>query len=426
MEITETPKLHSDWIDPHAMGIVAALQNKGYTTYLVGGCVRDLLLGKSPKDFDIATEATPNEVRKVIHRSYVIGKRFRLVLVKRGELQFEVATFRRNGEADDDADEVQGDNYWGTPEEDALRRDFTINGLFYDPINKKVIDHLDGNADLERGVIRMIGEPNARLIEDPIRILRAIRLSHLIQFAIEPDLRQAIQDNAETLLGSALPRRREEFLKFLRVDNPALPFLESYDLGVLKYASPTLHEALSCPSRTDEFLHYLYCYPDHKWASPLELFAGLVYAYFRVFVEPNTQAPIRANQILENAKLKVLMTEELGMFKYEQSGLAKAIQTLALLQKRSEFERRGPKRQVALLKTEAFPLSLKIARSDHLISNGDFHFWSKKFEGARASIERMKAKKKKKRGRPHRKSRPKSAKKPESRDLQMDESAKTD
>ncbi|MCB0420905.1 MAG: poly(A) polymerase [Bdellovibrionales bacterium] len=428
MEITDTPKLHSDWIDPHAMGIVAALQNKGYTTYLVGGCVRDLLLGKSPKDFDIATEATPNEVRKVIHRSYVIGRRFRLVLVKRGELQFEVATFRRNGGDDIDDEEVQGDNYWGTPEEDARRRDFTINGLFYDPIKKAVIDHLNGNIDLEKGVIKMIGDPDERLIEDPIRILRAIRLSHLIRFAIEPDLRISIQKNAWTLVASALPRRREEILKFLRICNPSLPFLDAFDLGVLKIVSPVLDEAFSCEARSEEFLRFLYQYYSADFETPLELFSGLIYAYFRVFVEPDETQPIRANQILENYKIQQLMSSELGMFKYEQSALAKALQALHLLQKREDFEKKGPKRQLNLLKMESFPLALKIARWDHLISNNDWHYWTKVYGDARETIESqiLEEKKKKKRRSRSRSSHRSSRKRTDSAELQMDESTKTD
>ena len=141
MTITEQPRLHQDWINPHAFGIVKALQKHGHTTYLVGGCVRDLLLGIHPKDFDIATSAKPEEVRKIIYRAYLIGRRFRLVLVRRDDTQFEVATFRRMlSDEELESEDIEGDNMFGTPEEDACRRDFTINGMFYDPIAGELID----------------------------------------------------------------------------------------------------------------------------------------------------------------------------------------------------------------------------------------------------------------------------------------------
>src|ERR1035437_4250249 len=145
MNVTPKPHLHQDWVDPHAVGIIRALQKKGFITYLVGGCVRDLLIGIHPKDFDIATTAKPDEVKRTIHRAYVIGKRFRLVLVRRDELQFEVATFRHELREDESRiDLPAGDNIFGTAEEDAQRRDFTINGLFYDPIGDQLIDFAEG------------------------------------------------------------------------------------------------------------------------------------------------------------------------------------------------------------------------------------------------------------------------------------------
>src|SRR5262249_29235348 len=142
---------------------------RGFTTFLVGGCVRDLLLGKHPKDYDIATNARPQDVRRMIHNSFIIGKRFRLVLVKRGDVQYEVATFRRDLRPDENVEELPGgaDNIFGTPEEDARRRDFTVNGLFYDPVQHKLFDYVEAAADLEHGVVRMIGDPDVRLAEDP-------------------------------------------------------------------------------------------------------------------------------------------------------------------------------------------------------------------------------------------------------------------
>src|SRR6185437_5841664 len=156
-----TPKLHEEFIDRDALHIVRTLKGRGFETYLVGGCVRDLLLGKHPKDFDIATTARPQDVRRLISNAFIIGKRFRLVLVKRGETQFEVATFRRDIRPDENVEELPGgvDNIFGTAEEDAKRRDFTINALFFDPIDHRVIDFCEGRTDLDEGVVRMIGDP---------------------------------------------------------------------------------------------------------------------------------------------------------------------------------------------------------------------------------------------------------------------------
>lgn len=383
MNVTQKPHLHQDWIDSHAIGIVRALQKAGFTTYLVGGCVRDLLLGIAPKDFDIATTALPDQVRKIIYRAYVIGRRFRLVLVRRDEQQFEVATFRREisteeMEATDESDERFGDNAFGTPEEDAQRRDFTINGMFYDPINDQLIDYANGQSDLENRVVRMIGDPFKRLLEDPIRILRALRLKHMIGFTLDEELRKAMQTHAESISRTVLPRRREEILKWLRLRDPSAAFLEAWDLGVLQYLSPTLTKVLEAhPEEREVF--WLYLRHLHDWSvdkqSPAELFALTVHAFVRSFVQPDSMAPVRARDFAENADLTAWMRDELGMFKLEQSLILKALQMQSLLARRREFQRRGERRQAAVLANEAFPLALKIAEKDFSLSHEDLHFW---------------------------------------------------
>src|SRR5690606_11366814 len=135
------------------------------------------------------------------------------------------------------------DNLFGTPEEDANRRDFTVNALFYDPIKDQLIDYADGLRDHELRILRMIGEPKKRLLEDPIRILRALRLTHKVKFSLEPSLRAAMKEEAASLALTALPRRREELLKILRLDSPEIAFAEAYDLDILKAISPSLQAA---------------------------------------------------------------------------------------------------------------------------------------------------------------------------------------
>lgn len=406
MSSNQKPQLHQDWIDPHAIAIVRALQRGRHQTYLVGGCVRDLLLGIRPKDFDIATTAKPPEVKRLVYNSYIIGKRFRLVLVKRDGQQFEVATFRCDAqevEVDTEAppeDIPTGDNLFGTPEQDARRRDFTVNALFYDPVKNELIDYANGMKDLEAGLVRMIGEPNARLQEDPIRILRAIRLAHKIRFSLSSDLRAAIQNNAGTLLTSALPRRREEFLKFLRLENPSLAFLDAYDLGVLKPIAPRLHNAIDDSSRGEEFLHHLRHFADWHWEDlPVQLFAGLIHAFVRTFIEPNPEVPLRANDLLEHPDLVPLMKDELGMFKFEQSLVTKALQLQGMLNRRKEFEKRGHRRQLALLQNEAFPLAIKFAEKDFSLPSEDRHFWMHSYQEYLPEIKSLQAEERSKRRR---------------------------
>ena len=383
MNVTQKPHLHQDWIDSHAVGIVRALQKKGHTAYLVGGCVRDLLLGIHPKDFDIATTARPDEVKSIIHRAYVIGKRFRLVLVRREEHQFEVATFRRELREDENRESLPaGDNIFGTAEDDAKRRDFTINGLFYDPINEQLIDFAEGLPDLENRWVRMIGDPMKRLAEDPIRILRALRLKHLIGFALEPDLRKAMSESAGTLPSTVLPRRREEILKWLRLREPELAFREAFDLGIMAYLSPTLHEALG-GENAEVFYQHLRNIEAHKEDSPADLFSMLVHAYARAFVQMEPQAVPKGRSGLEDEKFQTWMRDELGMFKFEQTQAVKALHVEPLLAKRKEFQARGERRQRALLTNDAFPLAMRFAEQDYLLSCEDLLYWKQRYSELR-------------------------------------------
>lgn len=380
------PRLDVEWLDPEAVQIVRALQQRKYTTYLVGGCVRDLLLGKHPKDYDIATTARPQEVKKVVPYCFIIGKRFRLVLAKRGEHQFEIATFRRDPSPEEKADEnLEGDNLFGTPEEDANRRDFTINALFYDPLKKTLIDFAGGLEDLRAGIVRMIGDPNVRLVEDPIRILRGIRLSQMIRFALDTDLRRAMKTHANTLTSTPLPRRREEYLKFLRLEDPTLPFIMAHDFGVVDYVLPTLATVMNDPKLHDEFLSHLRHTPSTEKPSPVQLFTNLVQAYVRTVIEPDPHKDLSARDILENPELVKLMRDELGMFKNEQVLVAKAFDLQNLLKKRKDFERRGERRRRAVVTHQAFNVALDIAKRDFLLSPSDLQFWTQSLESLPAS-----------------------------------------
>lgn len=371
------PTLHEDWIDPSARKIVHTLQTAGYDSFLVGGCVRDLLAGIHPKDFDIATNALPNEVKRKIPGSYVIGKRFRLVLVKRGEQQFEVATFRRNVRPEElsaDDNPVVGDNYFGTSEEDARRRDFTINALFYDPIHHKLIDFVHGQDDIAARTIRMIGDPTERLIEDPIRSLRALRLSHKLHFSIEPELRRSMTSTAAELLKTALPRRREEYLKLLRLQEPGRAWAELADLGILKETLPFMHFMYEKPDVTRDFDALLLTLPQVgiDLASPLELFAGFLYAMIRAR-RPNEE--LSAEQLEADPELNIFMRDELGMFKVESAVFFKCLQLISSLQKIPAYEKKGLRRKLGFLRNDSLSLALKLSQMDQALSRADFMYW---------------------------------------------------
>jgi poly(A) polymerase len=242
-------------IDPDALKVLYRLNQHNHTAYLVGGSVRDLLLGRRPKDFDIGTSAHPGQIKKLFRNCWIIGRRFRLAHVKFGPKVIEVATIRRQEEPGEeivqdgvpapDPSTVEGqhlihrDNTFGTPEEDAFRRDFTINALFYDIATFSVIDYVGGLDDLRAGIVRSIGDPDVRLREDPVRMIRAIALAARLDFEIEPQLLQAIRKHRHEIAKSSAPRMLEEYYKILRAGSAEKAFRKLADVGLLE---PTSHE----------------------------------------------------------------------------------------------------------------------------------------------------------------------------------------
>jgi poly(A) polymerase len=265
-------------IDPDALKVLYRLRQFGHTAYLVGGSVRDLLLGRHPKDFDIGTSAHPYEVKRLFRNCWIIGRRFRLAHVKFGAKTIEVATFRRSvhelvsGESVE-ADQVppalflgpaaapeggpaasvgttlardlliRRDNTFGTPEEDAFRRDFTVNALFYDIGSYSVIDYVGGLGDLRDRLVRCIGDPDERFREDPVRMLRAIALAARLDFQIDPPVHAAIARHRSEITKSAPPRLLEEFYKILRSGAAERTFRGLHESGLLRHLSPELHDS---------------------------------------------------------------------------------------------------------------------------------------------------------------------------------------
>jgi poly(A) polymerase len=208
-------------IDNDALKVVRKLLAAGHEAFLVGGCVRDLYLSRKPKDFDVATSAKPEQIRRVFRNSRIIGRRFKLAHVYFGTKIVETSTFRAVPSESEESEEgddllITHDNEWGTVEEDARRRDFTINGLFYDLEGGKIVDFVDGVEDLDRGIIRTLGVPVVRFREDPVRMIRAIKFAARLDFTIEPETWQALLECAPDIARCSRARLVEELYKLLR------------------------------------------------------------------------------------------------------------------------------------------------------------------------------------------------------------------
>ena len=237
-------------LDDDAAKVVRRLTRHGYEAYLVGGCVRDLLLGRRPKDFDVATSALPDDVRRLFKNSRIIGRRFRLahVLFGGGKV-IETATFRRTPRQGEDCDGIdlliRSDNEFGQAHEDAVRRDFTINGLFYDLQRREVLDWVSGMPDIVCRTVNTIGSPVTRFLEDPVRILRAIKFAARLDFGVSPEVYDAIIQTRGSLAMAARPRLFEELLRLLRAGAAHRAFWLAWESGVLDVLLPELASFLA-------------------------------------------------------------------------------------------------------------------------------------------------------------------------------------
>lgn len=270
-------------IDPDALKVLYRLNAHEYTAYLVGGSVRDLILGRRPKDFDIGTDAHPYQIKKLFRNCWIIGRRFRLAHIKFGLKTIEVATFRRNvpdvppseapGEPEPAPDGhehglLHRDNTFGTPEEDAFRRDFTVNALFYDVATRAVIDYVGGLDDLERRMIRSIGDPRVRFVEDPVRMLRAAVLGARLGFDLDALVVEAIAEHRGLIAEASPARLLEEYFKILRSGYAEASFRALDRVRLLELISP---ELASPPEALWDSLARLDTYRQQSAELPAEL-----------------------------------------------------------------------------------------------------------------------------------------------------------
>jgi poly(A) polymerase len=253
-------------VDPDALKVLYRLKDAGFKAYIVGGGVRDLLLGRRPKDFDIGTDAHPYQIKKLFRNCFIIGRRFRLAHIRFGTKVIEVATFRRQVTEEEQAEAevhagaaaetrahdgprsgatahdhlIHRDNTFGTPEEDAFRRDFTLNALFYDIATFSIIDYVGGLDDLRARVVRCIGDPVVRFREDPVRMQRAVSFAARLGFAIDPPILDALATERHRIALAAPARLAEEYYKILRSGAAERTFRELHRLGLLEPLSDVL------------------------------------------------------------------------------------------------------------------------------------------------------------------------------------------
>jgi poly(A) polymerase len=283
--------LSRDAISPAAAKVCLALREGGFSAYVVGGAVRDLLLGIAPKDFDVATDARPEQVKPLFRRALIIGRRFRLVHVMLGPETIEVSTFRaadspsaagrEPAHVRDEHGRVLRDNVFGNQEEDARRRDFSVNALYFDPQTEEIVDFHGGLADLKKRVLRVIGEPTVRYREDPVRMLRAVRLGAKLGLTLDPATREPIADMAPLMERVPPARLFDEMLKLLLSGHASACLRQLREVGLHKGLLPLLDVILEQPLG-ERFVTLALAQTDERVlaerpVSPAFLFAALLW-----------------------------------------------------------------------------------------------------------------------------------------------------
>jgi poly(A) polymerase len=346
-----------DRISSGSRRVCETLQENGHKAFVVGGAVRDLLIGAEPKDFDVATDATPEEVRRAFRRSRIIGRRFQIVHVMMGQEQIEVTTFRGQLGEDTKKDEhgrVLHDNVFGTQAEDAARRDFTANALYYDPTSEAIVDYHHGVGDLKARTLRMIGEPRARYREDPVRMLRAVRLAAKLGLSIDPEAKRPIREMAVLLENVPAARLFDEMLKLLTSGHAVKCITQLRDEGLHHGLLPLLDVILEQPMG-EKFVMLALANTDErirrgKSSSPGFLFACLLWhevlahwEKLKAAGEPKIPALFQAmDTVLDVQGEKLAITRR----------IAGDIKDIWLLQPR--FEQRAGKRPYSLLEQPRF------------------------------------------------------------------------
>lgn len=350
-------RLPHERIDDHAYYVIRKLRLAGYKAYLVGGSVRDLLLDKRPKDYDISTSATPEEIKKVFGRSCIlIGRRFRLAHIRFGKKILEVATFRSGDSQQSDL--IIRDNIWGSEKEDVLRRDFTINGLFYDPENMTVIDYVNGFEDVEKKLLRTIGNPEIRFKQDPVRMIRLIKFMARFDFSVEPDTLKALLSCKEEIIKSSPARILEELLRMLESGSAKNFFFLLFEYNQMDLLLPELAKFFY-DKQQDEigvFLEKVDILASKQGPKKVDRAVLLSSLLFPLIDKALVEKDYHLGQI--TLLSKKLITEVFSPFFHIPKRLSAAMVTILTSQYRFIPINKGKKTRMRIPKDEYFPLAL--------------------------------------------------------------------
>jgi poly(A) polymerase len=379
--------LSRDALSPAAAKVCAALREAGFSAYVVGGAVRDLLLGIAPKDFDVATDARPEQVKPLFRRALIIGRRFRLVHVLMGPETVEVSTFRAADTDTAEKDEhgrVLRDNVFGTIEEDARRRDFTVNALYFDPATEEVVDFHGGLADLKKRTLRVIGDPAARYREDPVRMLRAVRLASKLGLTLDGATRAPIREMAPLIERVPPARLFDEMLKLLLSGHASACLRQLRDVGLHQGLLPLLDVILEQPLG-ERFVTLALAQTDERVlgdrpVSPAFLFAALLWHEVLAAWKARQGRGERPMMALEHAMDEVLDTQCAKLAITRK--LTATMREVWAMQPR--FEQRSGGRPFRLIESPRFRmaydfLALRAASGE---VTADLEEWWRAFQGA--------------------------------------------
>jgi len=349
--VRQTIKFDKKLLDNDAVKVVQTLIKAGYEAYLVGGCIRDLLLGYEPKDFDIATNATPEQVHKTFKRSRIIGRRFRLVHIMFSARKFiEVATFRAGKVKTSNSGTVVRDNYYGSLKDDVFRRDFTVNGLYYDLVNSEVIDYVGGLDDLKAAEIKMIGNPKERFEEDPVRMIRAVRFKVKLSAILEPKLSQDISSNAHLLANIPPARLYEEVIKLFHNENSIEVFNELVNFGLLKHLFSQTKDSLFINAALENTSKRI---KSGNSVTPAFIFAVFLWSAFNLRVVVTSKKNKSQIDVIINAAEYVIkkQTQQVMMPRW----LSTRVKDIWLLQ--YQLENCNPKKESDLISNPRFRMA---------------------------------------------------------------------
>ncbi|HJS37628.1 MAG TPA: polynucleotide adenylyltransferase PcnB [Burkholderiales bacterium] len=385
--------LRREALSTGALKTCDVLRQAGFSACVVGGAVRDLLLGIEPKDFDVATDARPEQVKPLFRRALIIGRRFRLVHVVMGQETVEVSTFRAADAANADRDEhgrVLRDNVFGTQEEDARRRDFTVNALYFDPATEEIIDYHGGLADLRKRVLRMIGDPETRYREDPVRMLRAVRLAAKLGLTVESATRGPIRKLAPLIERVPPARVFDEMLKLLMSGHASACVRQLREEGLSKGVLPLLDVILEQPLG-ERFVTLALAQTDERVlserpVSPAFLFAALLWHEVLAASKSRQAKGERPVPALEAAMDKVLDAQ------YEKLALTRKLTATMreVWTMQPRFEQRGGQRPYRLLEAPRFRmgydfLALRAASGE---VSAELEAWWRTFQHADADTRK--------------------------------------